>query len=281
MTNPNFKPEHMNATHADLKGNQGIGRYVFFPGSEGRARKIAETFFKDIKVKPHDRCHNLYTGTLVNGKQKVDVAAISSGMGTPSLDIIMNELLRLGVKRFIRVGTSGLLQPKFMKPGDFVIATGAVRDDGASKCYAPAEFPAIASPDMVVAAEKAAQELGYAKRTHVGLLHSKDSLYGREFAEEGPLLQHNRAYMQTMRDAGVLASEMEASMMFTLAGIYQHEQRMRGHSLKDCQIKTGVVCVVLGEGSDYGTAEALAKITQEVSEIAVHTILELAKQEAK
>lgn len=279
MTNPNFKPEHMNAMHADFEGNQGIGRYVFFPGSEGRAKKIAELFFKDVQVKTHDRCHNLYTGTLVNGKQKVDVAAISSGMGTPSLDIIMNELLRLGVKRFIRVGTSGLLQPKFMKAGDFVIATGAVRDDGASKCYAPAEFPAIASYDMVIAAEKAAQKLGYANRTHVGLLHSKDSLYGREFAEEGPLLQYNRAYMQTMRDAGVLASEMEASMLFALASIYQHQQRMQGRDLAACQIKTGAVCVVLGEGSDFGTAEALSRITNEASEIAVHAILELADEE--
>ena len=277
MTNPNFKPEHMNANHEDFMGNDGIGRYVFIPGSDGRAKKIAD-LFTDVKVKEHGRCHNLYTGTLVYEGQKVDVAAISSGMGTPSLDIIMNELLRLGVKRFIRVGTSGLLQP-YMKPGDFVIGTGAVRDDGATKCYVPAEYPAIASFDMVLAAQKAAKKLGFENRTHTGLLHSKDSLYGREFAQEGPMLKQNREYMQILRDAGVLASEMEASMLFTLAAIYEHQLRTHGLSDKESRIKAGAVCVVLGEGSDFGTQEALNRITDEVVQIALHTVLELAKTE--
>ena len=89
---PDFKPEHMNVTHEDLRGNNGIGRYVFFPGSDGRAKKIAEEHFKDLKVKEHPRAHNLYTGYLEAGGLKIDVASISSGMGTPSLDIIFNEL---------------------------------------------------------------------------------------------------------------------------------------------------------------------------------------------
>ena len=63
-------------------------------------------------------------------------------------------------------------------------------------------------------------------------MHSKDSLYGREFAEEGPLLKQNREYMQTLRDAGVLASEMEASMLFTLAAIYEHQLRAQGQDIK-------------------------------------------------
>jgi len=109
MTAPNFHPEHINATHNDFKGNDGLGRYVFFPGSDGRAKKIAE--------------------------------------------------------------------------------------------------------------------------------------------------------------------------LFTLAAIYEHEQRILGVPLKNCQIKAGTVCVVLGEGSDFGTTEALAKITNEVSEIAVNSVLELAKKE--
>ena len=191
----------------------------------------------------------------------------------------MNELLRLGAKRFIRVGTSGLLQAAYMNSGDFVIGTGAVRDDGASKCYVLPEYPAIASIDMVLAAQRAVNNLGYADRTHIGLLHSKDSLYGREFAEEGPLFKQNQAYMQMLRDAGVLASEMEASLLFTLAAIYEHQLRLRGYDFKTSRIKTGAVCVVLGEGADFGAKETLSRITDEVVKISIHTILELAKEE--
>ena len=131
-----FTPEHMTASEKDFEGNNGIGRYVLLPGSDGRAEKIAQNF-SDVTVTRHSRRHNVYKGTLEHLGKSIDVAAVSSGMGTPSLDIIVNELGQLGVKRFLRVGTAGLLQPDYMNAGDFVIGTGAVRDDGATPVLCP------------------------------------------------------------------------------------------------------------------------------------------------
>ena len=67
------------------------------------------------------------------------------GIGGPSTAIAVEELSAIGAHTFIRVGTSGIMQPT-MTEGDFVIATGAIRDEGTSHQYLPAAFPAVASP---------------------------------------------------------------------------------------------------------------------------------------
>ncbi|MCG8569343.1 MAG: nucleoside phosphorylase [Spirochaetes bacterium] len=273
-----FKAEHMNANSKDFEGNSGIGRYIFLPGSDGRAKQIAENF-ANVTVKEHSRRHNIYKGTLVHNNKKIDVAAVASGMGTPSLDIIVNELYRLGAKRFLRVGTAGLLQPKYMKAGDFVIGTGAVKDDGATQNYVPPEIPALSSLDFVLAAQKAGERLNYSSRIHTGLMHSKGSLYAREF-KSGPQAEDNEKYMKILTDAGVLASEMEASMLFTLASIFHHQVQLKKQSKAPAdQVKAGAICVILGEGDDFGTEEMLKKITSEVIDLSLQTIKELATQE--
>jgi len=169
-----FEPIHINATEEDFKGNKKAGRYIFFPGSTGRAKHIAERF-SNLKVKEHPRGRNLYLGTIEKDGQKIDVGSVSSGMGTPSLDIICSELLKLGAKRLLRVGSSGALQSDRMKIGDFVVATGSVRDEGASRCYTPLEYPAIAPLDMVYASQLAAKRLKFESKVHTGIIHSKDS----------------------------------------------------------------------------------------------------------
>ncbi|MCP4176168.1 MAG: nucleoside phosphorylase [bacterium] len=275
----NFHPEHMNAIPEDFEGNGGIGRYVFLPGSDGRAKEIAENF-NDVSVNEHGRRHNIYKGTLKTEKGTIDVASVSTGMGTPSLDIIVNELYRLGVKRFLRVGTAGLLQPAYMKGGDFAIATGAVKDDGATGSYLPAEVPAIASLDFVLASQKAALNLNFGDRTHIGIVHSKASLYAREF-KTGPYAELNSQYMKVLADSGVIASEMEASMLFTLASIFNHELQLNAVNKNSASsyVKAGATCVILGEGSDFGSAEFLKKITNEVVELSLETIRELSYKE--
>ncbi len=273
-----FKPEHMNASYEDFEGNDGIGRYVFIPGSDGRAKQIAENF-SDVTVKEHSRRHNIYKGTLIHNGKKIDVAAVSSGMGTPSLDIIMNELYRLGAKRFLRVGTAGLLQPDYMKAGDFVIGTGAVKDDGATQTYVPLEIPALASLDFILAAENAGKVLNISSGIHTGMIHSKSSLYAREF-KKGPLAKENEEYMRILTDAGVLASEMEASMLFTLATIFNHEMKLKHKSsLPSFQIKAGAICLILGEGDDFGSDEDLKKNTINLIDFCLQTVKELACKE--
>lgn len=85
-----FKPVHMNATPDDLAGNNGIGRYLFLPGSDGRAKEVAQ-HFSNLSVKVHPRGHHLYLGTLLFAGKTIDVASIATGMGCPSTEIILHE----------------------------------------------------------------------------------------------------------------------------------------------------------------------------------------------
>lgn len=268
-----MKPEHINAAPEDFQGNGANGRYIFFPGSDGRAKQIAERF-SNVVVKEHPRRHNLYMGTIEEDGQTIDVASISSGMGTPSLDIICNELLHLGAKRFLRVGTAGLMQPEYMQPGNLVIGTGSVRDEGASKTYVPPEFPAIASLEMVTAAMHAAKKLNRIKSVYTGIMHSKDSLFAREFGQ-GTMSEENRRYMRILHDAGVVASEMESAMLFILAQIWDHKMRLE----KKGRVFAGALCAVVGEGEAFESEEAIRQMTENLIELSIHTYVELFKLE--
>ena len=273
-----FKPEHINACPEDFEGNDGIGRYILLPGSDGRAKKMSEKF-KNVSVKEHSRLHNLYKGTIDYEGKEIDIAVISTGIGTPSLDIIVTELIRLGAKRFLRVGTCGPLQ-EYMKIGDFTVATGAVKDDGATNFYMPLEIPALASLDMVLASEKAAGKLGFSKRTFYGILHSKGSLYGREFFHEVPLRNANADYMRILTESGVESSEMEASMLFTLVAI-QNAQK-KHNSFRDVDaMKAGAVCVAVTEGDKFAGKETMSRISDELIDYSIGTIGELAIEEFK
>ncbi|MBU1628826.1 MAG: nucleoside phosphorylase, partial [Gammaproteobacteria bacterium] len=264
MHEKTFKAEHINAVEEDLAGNNGIGRYVFLPGSDGRAKQIAD-HFSSVTVKESSRAHNLYLGEIEHEGTKIEVASVATGMGTPSVDIIMNELIKLGAKRFLRVGTAGLLQPEFMRLGDFVIGLGAVRDEGASRNYVPLEFPAIASPEMVQALVEAARELNFPEQCHVGLMHSKDSLFAREFGE-GAMAESNHAYVNILRRAGVLASEMEASHLFTLSQLFDAQLRIKG---KGCRyrILSGAICLMISDGPGFVSGEPLRQGIEKVIEI--------------
>ena len=112
---------HVSVDSGVFEGNKGHGRYVFLPGSRSRAKKISEHFF-NTKVFPSERGHDLYTGQLNTDSGAVDVAVLSSGMGVGSLEIIVTELYMLGARMFIRVGTSGSLQPDVVRVPSNVIA---------------------------------------------------------------------------------------------------------------------------------------------------------------
>ncbi|MBK6847548.1 MAG: uridine phosphorylase [Proteobacteria bacterium] len=212
---PPFQPEHLTIDAPALHSEQPGGRFVFLPGSPTRARAIAE-HFEDRRGFPSPRGHEVFTGHLCRGDQRLEVATVSTGMGCPSVDIIVSELLGLGARRLLRVGTAGSLQPARVKAGDLVIATGAVRDEGTSIHYAPLEFPALAAWQLVQAAQRAAATRSDLGSVHVGVVHTKDSLYARELGA-GPRAEDHRRYRAQLSALGVLASEMEAAHLFVLA----------------------------------------------------------------
>lgn len=240
-----FKPNHINATKEDLQGNNGIGRYFFLPGSDSRARKMSE-LFQDVRVLESSRNHNIYLGTLeVNGK-KIDVASVSTGMGCPSLDIIVNELFKLGAKRFLRVGTAGSMQSDRIPVGHIVIATGAVRDEHTSLNYVPLEYPSIAAIEILSIAKELAKKEEYKDIAHFGIVHAKDSLFAREF-KEGPMPDQNKEYMKILEKSGVVASEMESSHLFVLSSLFNH--KVQKHNPND-SVLAGTVLAIIGDDKE-------------------------------
>jgi uridine phosphorylase len=200
-------PEH-------LRGNDGLGRYVLLPGSRSRAAAIAARF-DHCEVLDNPRGHTAHLGSLTRRGRRIDVLAISSGMGTPSTEIVAQELLNIGARRIVRVGSCGSLDPA-VQAGDIVIVTGAVRDELASRHIMPVEVPALSHPDAVAAMVAGARAAGVTDHAFVGVGHSKASLYAREFGV-GPMAEENRAYMRLLSRCGVLATEMEASVLYILA----------------------------------------------------------------
>jgi len=199
--------------HIRLKPGD-VPRYVLLPGDPGRVPVIASYWDESRKVSEH-RGYVCYVGKY----RGVELAAMSTGIGGPSTAIAIEELLRIGADTFIRVGTTGALQ-EYIKLGDIVISTAAVRFDGVSKIYVDPEYPAVASYDVLLALIEAAESLGV--RYHVGITASSDSFYvgqGRP-GFRGYLPDRWRGIEVKLRELNVLNFEMEASTIFTLANIY-------------------------------------------------------------
>jgi uridine phosphorylase len=273
MTIP-FHAEHISATPADLAGNNGLGRYIFLPGSDGRAKEIA-THFQHLIVKPHARAHNLYLGTLYYHGQPIDVAAIASGMGCPSMEIIVHELFHLGARHFLRVGTAGSLQP-YIKVGNLINVAAAVRDEGTTTHYAPIEIPALASYDFIANINLAAQKLELTNIIYTGMVHCKDSLYAREFGA-GPLVSENTAYLHLLSENGVFASEMETSTLFIQTQIYNHQLRIQTqHPLN---VTAGAILAIVSEPPHTFAHNAASDTAIAASiELAIETIKLMAIQ---
>jgi uridine phosphorylase len=276
---PNFldTPHHINATPEDLAGNNGIGRYIFLPGSNGRAKAIAENF-ENLVVNTHPRGHHLYTGHLSHEGQQIDVAAISSGMGCPSMEIILHELFHLGGRRFLRVGTAGSLQKGRIKIGDIINTQASVRDENTTLDYAPLSVPAIASIEMIDAIHQASKVTGISNLMHTGIVHCKASFYAREFYA-GPRAAENQQYMELLIDNGVLASEMETSALFIQCQLYHHTLRMIGDGPTHKVLSGAILGIGAVPPDLFMTEEQEKPLTENTVKLALATIKLLAASE--
>lgn len=227
---------HIDVPDDALASDQPGGRVMFLPGSMGRARNMASRLARTRHF-PSPRGHDVWVGEIPGASGPIDVGVCPTGMGCPSVDIIVTELLSIGASCLLRVGTSGSFRSDRVPAGDVVIATAAVRDEATSNAYAPPEFPAVASPILVRTAREAATVLGIGNRVHSGIVHTKDSLHAREFGL-GPQVPENTRYMTILQQLGVLASEMEAAHLFVLAHVY---------AARMCRpVHAGCVLAVLG-----------------------------------
>lgn len=211
-----------------------VGRYVLLPGDPGRCEPIA-ALFDGARHIVTNREYTTWTGSLLGEP----VSVVSTGIGCPSAAIAVEELVNVGADTFIRVGTSGGMQP-FCRPGDLAILSAAIRDEGTSLHYLPIEFPALAHIDVVVALRDAAARIG--QPAHVGVSQSKDSFFGEVEPNRMPLASHLLERWAAWTGGGAICSEMEAAAIFTVAAI----QRVRaggvmimagGPSMSDAEIE--------------------------------------------
>ena len=198
------------STHIGARPGE-IAPTVLMPGDPLRAKWIAETFLDDAKCYNEVRGMYGYTGTWRGERVSVQ----GSGMGQPSLAIYANELFdEYDVQRVIRVGSCGALTPK-LKLRDVVIASGACTDSSMNRiAFEGLDYAPVADFGLLRAAYEASTTLDATgpegdQTVHVGLLFSSDSFYAAR-----PELT------QRMVDYGVLAVEMEASALYTLAAKY-------------------------------------------------------------
>ncbi|MDP9424741.1 MAG: DeoD-type purine-nucleoside phosphorylase [Actinomycetota bacterium] len=232
-----MSPVHVRAEPEDFAEN------VLLPGDPRRAKYIAENFFEGARLVTEERGMLGFTGTYKGNPVSVQ----TTGMGCPSAAIVTEELIRLGAKNLLRVGTCGGYNPE-MNLGDLVIATAATAQDGTVSSitqgmpYAPA-----AHFDLVHAAYHAAQRIAPERRRFLGPIVSSDLFYD---PEENP--------QELWNSLGVLAVEMEAAVIFTLAAMHG--------------VKAGCLLTV----SDTIAAEGVERIEDSSLKGAVDNMMELA-----
>lgn len=138
------------------------------------------------------------------------------------MSIVVNELVQVGIRTIIRVGTSGSIQPH-VRAGSVVIASGALTNHGAAADIAPPEFPAVADPFVTVGLARAAQRL--AVDHHVGVVASTDTFFeGQERTESSAnprLLRRLQGMVDEYAGLGVLSFEMESGTLFKMGSIYR------------------------------------------------------------
>ena len=244
-----------------------VAPHVFLCGDPARVDRISARW-ATAEVVADVREYRVVTGE----REGVPLTVASTGIGAPSTAILMEELVKLGSHTFIRVGNSGGLA-RDLELGDLVVTTGAVRDDGTSRSYVPAEYPAVADHALVGALLGAAKIRG--ARCRAGITWSLDGFYMRNavLQEDGGLASMSvdgywpRGHadkLLDMRDARVVNMEMEAGITLTLAGLFG--------------VRAGAICVVSDKTPWPGPSEIdLDRNMDECIEIALDAMLRVAR----
>jgi DeoD family purine-nucleoside phosphorylase len=196
--------------HPHLRPTAPLAERVLLPGDPGRALALAQALLVEPRMFNHHRGLWGYTGKAADGEP---LSIQSTGMGGPSAAIVLHELVALGARRAIRVGTCGALNGS-LALGDLLVADEAIAADGASRALGAGERVAA---DAELSA--ALQSVGSQRRTHPpGTVVSTDLFY-----EPNPTREHD------WRAAGALAVEMEAATLFAVGA----------------QLKVPVACVLV------------------------------------
>ena len=194
-----------------------VGKYVLLPGDPDRVLRIARHLDSAKQIVFHREyrtCSGLYKG--------INISATSTGIGCPSAAIAIEELANIGATHFVRVGSTGALQPG-IQTGDVIINTASMRNEGTTRFYVPDGFPAVADHFLTHALIESGRELCDKSdyMLHIGLNASDDAFYG-----ETP------EWIEMLSKHKLLNVEMESAAIFSIA-------HMRG-------LKAAMICGVSG-----------------------------------
>lgn len=247
--------------HIDLAPGE-LAEYVIMVGDPQRSVRASE-YLSDIRVKRHNREFYSYTGKY----KGLEVTIMSTGIGPSCTEIAMVECYQIAKNpAFIRVGTSGSLQPE-IKLGDVVISSGAVRLEDTSTYFVHEGYPSIANYEVMLALITAceAEKLNY----HIGLTGAASGFYGAQGRHipgvhlRYPNLQEDMAAMR------VANFEMESSTLFTMA-------TMMG-------LRASTICLAIAHRPTGGfiTPEGKKKGEHQALIAGLDGLVELSKMDAK
>jgi len=193
--------------HLKCKKNE-VNKAVLLPGDTERADYIGSSIFKDSVNISKNREFHIYNGTFENNP----LAVCSTGIGCMSAAVAMEELIHVGCKYYIRVGTCGAFSPE-IHVGDIIIVTGAVRGDGASREYIPLEYPAVSDFQMVNALiqRAIAQKITY----HTGIIRTHDAFYMESPFAFGDWKKRTNIWTQ----GNILGVENETSTLLVIGSL--------------------------------------------------------------
>lgn len=244
MTGDSEDPNDGEQYHLEVSSDD-VADAVLLPGNPERVDTIVEHWDEH-----EERAYHREYRTVTGEYDGTPISVTSTGIGSPSAAIAVEELARVGADTFIRVGSCGGIQPD-MSVGDLVITTGGVRQEGTSDEYVRADYPAVADYEVVAALVAAAERLGYTY--HTGITMSADSFYAGQGRPgfEGFEAAGSDDLVEELQAANVRNIEMEASAIMTVANIYG--------------LRAGAVCSVF---ADRTSGEFLTEGESKASEVA-------------
>lgn len=187
------KQPHIHLSESDAAG------FALLPGDPERVSRV-----KDFLDDPMELAYNREYRSVKGSYKGADVLVVSTGIGGPSASIALEELKQIGVHTLIRIGSSGALQPE-INVGDLILCEGAVRDEGTSKAYIAASYPAVSNHTVLTELKNRAESLQIPH--HLGLVRSHDSFYTDD----------EEAIDSYWSKQGLIGSDMETATLFTLA----------------------------------------------------------------
>jgi uridine phosphorylase len=231
---------------------QGID-IALISGDPERATRIAEQYLKLEKPLSTVRGLNSYIASTPGGKR---ILSTTSGMGAPSLSIVVNELAQVGIRHFIRIGTSGSIQTH-VRSGSVVISRAALTRQGAADDIAPQIYPAAANPFWTMALANAARKLN--ATWHVGITASVDTFYeGQERWDSSynkHLLREKRGMIEEYQHLRILNFEMESGTLFKMANVYG--------------LAAACICAVIADRVEAESVSHEAKVKAEADAIRI------------